>query len=208
MRSTGLFALACAAALTVACGGDARNEQENPYVSSTESVGTTGDTVSHGNDGDARQFAIQASKHGAAEVELGKLASERAQNAAVKQFAQMMVQDHTKAGEELKQTVMSHGGTVNTELPDPSEEVLEKLRNLRGAEFDREYMDAMVDGHQEMKGMVSGRINDAKRMTTSPSGLEAAVDQWAHKALPTVEQHLAKAEEIRNSLKGRANDTY
>jgi putative membrane protein len=208
MRSTGLLALACAAAITVACRGDARNDQPDPDLSSSESVGTTGDTVSHGNDGDARQFAIQASKRGAAEVELGRLAGERAQNSSVKQFAQMMVQDHSKAGQELKQAVMANGGEVNTEPPDDSEELLEKLKGLRGADFDREYMDAMVNAHQEMRGMVSGRLNDARRMTTTPSALESAVNEWSEKALLTVEQHLAKAEEIRNSLKGRATDTY
>ena len=207
MRSTGLLALACAAAITGACGG-ARNDQENPYVAPSESVGTTGDTVSHGNDGDARQFSTQATKRGAGEIELGRLASERAQNPDVKRFAQMMVQDHSKSLEALKQTITSHGGTVNTELPDETEELLNKLKTLRGADFDRDYMDAMVNAHQEMKGLVSGRISDAKRMTTSPSGLEAAVNQWAEKALPTVERHLAQAEEIRNALKGRANDTY
>jgi putative membrane protein len=209
MRSTGFLALACAAALTIACRGDARNDQpDSPDISSSEAVGTAGDTVAHGNDGDARQFAIQASKKGAAEVELGRLASERAQNSSVKSFAQMMVQDHSKAGEELKQAVMAQGGEVNQELPDDSEDLLDKLKGLQGADFDREYMEAMVDAHQEMRGMVSGRINDARRMTTTPSGLEMAVNQWAEKTLPRVEQHLAKAEEIRNTLKGKATDTY
>jgi putative membrane protein len=198
----------CAAGLVIACGGNARNDQENPYVSSSEPVGTTGsDTVSHGNDGDARHFAIQASKRNAAEIELGTLALERAQSSDVMQFAQMMVNDHTEGFNKLKDAVAAHGGAVDRELPDESEELLERLKTFRGADFDREYMDAMVDAHQEMRGMVSGRLNDAKRMTTSPSGLEAAVDQWTETALPKVEAHLARAAQIRNALRGRTNDT-
>ncbi len=213
MRSTGLIALACAAGLTAACGAnDTRADREqNPYVSSTESVGTTGqaggDTVSHGSDSDARHFALQASKHGAAEVELGRLAAGKARSREVKQFAEMMIADHTKGGDALKKAAEPHGGEVSSELPDKSEELMARLQRLEGAEFDREYMTAMVDGHQEMRGMITGRLNDAKRMTTSKSQLEAAVDGWAQEALPTVEAHLAKAEQISESLKNRTNDT-
>ena len=231
MRSTGFIALTLATGLVVACDRNnaqshARdNTEPNPYVSSSssEAVGTSGqasqtgqatragqtaDTVSHGSDSDARNFAIQASKHGAAEVELGKLAMQKAQNSQVKQFADMMVRDHTKAGNELKQAVTPHGGTVSSELPDDSESLKAKLEKLNGAEFDRHYMAAMVDGHQQMKGMINGRIADAKRMTTSKSDLEMAVDGWAQKALPTVEQHLAKAQQINDALKNRSTGTH
>ena len=61
-------------------------------------------------------------------------------------------------------------------------------------------MKAMVDGHQEMRGMITGRLNDARRMTTSKSELEVAVDSWAAKVLPTVEAHLAKAQQISDAL--------
>jgi putative membrane protein len=218
MTSTGLLALVCAGGLTVACASDARNGLDDSNNSSG-AVGTSGQgpsaestskesTVSHGSDSDARNFALQTSKRGAAEVELGKLAVARTQNRSVKRFAQMMVLDHTNGGNELEQAVVLLGGTVSAELPDQSEELLDKLKTLRGAEFDRTYMAAMVDAHQEMRGLVSGRLNDAKRMTGSKSALETAVDQWAENVLPKVERHLAMAQELSDSLTHTANDTH
>ena len=211
MRSTGLLVFACATALTfAACNRDARDDARMDPANETgrTEVGTSGQTiVEHGVDGDARNFAQQASKHNAAEIELGKLASERAQSQDVKQFAQMMVQDHTKGLDALKQNVGSHGLQLNTELPDESEELMNKLRTLRGAEFDREYMDAMVKGHQEMKAMVSGRVDEAREEKTF-SPLEAAANQWATNTLPTVERHLQKAQQIHDKLKSSGNSSY
>jgi putative membrane protein len=227
MKATGLIAIACAAALTVACSGDGRDDTtttagndieqnerlEDPGVADDARVGTTGEAGrdatgqgSHGVDGDARHFAEQAAKHGAAEVELGKLAAERAQNPEVKQFAQRMVRDHTRSGEELKKAVSTHDVQLVGELPDESEELLEKLRSLKGAEFDREYMSAMVEGHEEMRGMVSGRVDDNRRESTK-SPLETAVNQWAAKTLPAVEQHLQLAQQIDSKLEGNRNST-
>lgn len=210
MSLTGLFALACVAGMTAACGAnDAR--EPTPNVSSTDSIGTTGqaggDTVSHGSDSDARHFAIQASKHGAAEIELGRLAVQKGRSREVTQFAAMMIADHTRGGDELEQAAGPHGLELSSELPDESEELMARLQTLAGVEFDRTYMAAMVDGHQEMRSMITGRLNDARRMTTSKSQLEAAVDDWAAKVLSTVEAHLATAQQINDSVKNRTNDT-
>jgi putative membrane protein len=200
------------AGLTAACGAnDTGSEREPSPYSSTDSVGTAGqaggDTVSHGSDSDARHFALQASKHGAAEIELGRMAAQKGRSREVKQFGEMMVADHTKGAAELKEAAGPHGVELSSELPDESEELAARLQKLEGAEFDRAYMAAMVDGHQEMRGMITGRLNDAKRMTTSKSQLETAVDGWAAQVLPTVESHLAKAQQINDSLKNRTNDT-
>jgi putative membrane protein len=126
MKWTGFSALACAAALAVACNGTARDARDNDDIDtdrsttaelrSDDTVGTSGQASragqeqatranSHGQDGDARYFAEHAAMAGNAEVELGQLATQRAQNAQVKDFAQMMVRDHSKSGAELKQTL-------------------------------------------------------------------------------------------------------
>ena len=214
MKRTGLMAVACAAALTVACGGTARDgERETTTVAETErsaTIATTGDTDQakdgHGLDGDARHFAEQAAKHGSAEVELGRLASERAQSTEVKAFGQMMVRDHMKSGAELKEAASAHGLALIGEMPDKHEALLERLQAKSGAEFDREYMKAMVEGHQEMHGMVSGRVDESRRVTTN-GALETAVNGWATKTLPKVEEHLAKARQIHDKLEGKGSTT-
>lgn len=200
MKATGLIALACVAALTAACGGDGRDEATTAEIAQGQSVGTTGE-LNTGASGDARHFAEQAAKRGAAEVELGRLAAERSANAEVKQFAQMMVSDHTRAGDELRQASSANGLQLVGELPDDSAQLMQKLQGLQGPEFDREYMDAMVEAHKEMRSMVSRRVDDARLMTDN-SALETAINGWAATALPKVEAHLAMAEKIDAMLDG------
>ena len=181
-------------------------------------VGTSGQTAagaqSHGADGDARHFAQTAVMTSHAEVELGKLASERAQSQDVKQFAQMMVRDHTRSGNELAQAVRQHNVDTSKEMDQKHQQLMTKLRGLRGAEFDREYIKAMVDGHREVKSMLEKRAAEPRAQArssetgsratgtsgSSNSPLDTAVNQWATKALPTVEQHLDRAEQIQGSL--------
>jgi putative membrane protein len=224
MRSIGLMAIGCAAALTVACAGDTRDdttpadtgqlETADDRADADRQVGTTGETGGAvGVRGDARDFIEKAAHGGMAEVQLGQLASERGENPEVKRFGQMMVRDHTKAGEELKQTVAAHNITVPAELDEEHRDLIEKLRNLRGAEFDREYIAAMVDGHQEMQSLLEDRADDARdpEPRGAPTGTDAAVDatlnQWALETKPSVDQHLQTAQQIQEKLRGNRNTT-
>src|SRR5690348_15307675 len=99
MKATGLLALTCAAMLSVACNGNARNDTPRSTDNST-TVGTTGETVDTSVKRGDRSFVDDLAYAGNAEVELGKLAAKNASSPAVKKFAQMMVDDHTKAGKE------------------------------------------------------------------------------------------------------------
>lgn len=218
MKSTGLIAIACAVALTAACTSDVRddnrpiNETEQFENNNDRGVGTSGaadqqatGTTGTGISSDARDFVEKAAQGGMAEVQLGKLASERGQNAQVKQFGTMMVRDHTKANDELKQVVSAYNVALPTGLDQKHMDLMEKLRNLRGAEFDREYISAMVDGHQEMQGLLEDRAGDAGDTTPATARgtddtFDAALAQWAAKAKPTVDQHLKTAQQIEDSL--------
>ena len=223
MKWTGFAALASAAALAVACNSDARNDRDDDAnrtvaaeIRADDTVGTSGQAAratTHGQDGDARYFVEHATSAGNAEVELGKLASQRAQSADVKEFAQMMVRDHTKAGSELKQAIAAHNVNPPAGLDAKHQQLMDRLKQLNGAAFDREYMKAMVDGHMEVQNMLKdradararGRLNSTgttgiKPSTADNASLDAAVNQWASKTLPTVEQHLQKAQQIQRKL--------
>lgn len=217
MKWTGFGAVTCATALAVACNvtttRDARDDDET-YPSATAelteegsaAVGTSGQAdraTNHGQDGDTRYFVEHAAMAGNAEVELGQLASQRAQSPQVKEFAQMMVRDHSAAGAELKQAVRTHEIETPTGLDAEHRQLKDRLSSLSGADFDREYMKAMVDGHKEVKSLLedrTGGAHDARAPqptgTTGSSQLDTAVTQWASKALPTVSEHLQKAEQI------------
>jgi len=92
-----------------------------------------------------------------AEVQLGKMASEKASNSDVKAFGQMMVQDHTQANNELKQIASQLKVQPTTQLDQKHKDLSDKLSKLNGAAFDREYINAMVMGHEEVLGKLRGR---------------------------------------------------
>jgi putative membrane protein len=132
-------------------------------------------------------FVVQTAKNGMAEVELGKLASEKASNAKVKAFGQRMVTDHGRAGDELKSLATAKQITLPT-MPDPEHKAMhDRLAKLSGAEFDRAYAREMVSGHR--KGVDSFTME-------SMNGKDNDVKAWATKTLPTVREHLRMIEEI------------
>jgi putative membrane protein len=200
----------------------------------TPAIGTSGQATAGragqqapGTSGDARQFVSQAAEAGRAEVELGQLAAERAQSNDVKQFAQMMIRDHSKANDEMKQRVAGHDVKMPAQLSEKHQMLMTRLRTLRGAEFDREYMAAMVEGHQEAVNLLEGRARNTQPRAPSSQGqsprsetgapgatgtggtaqLDTAVDQWAAKNLPVVQQHLKQAQQIHSQLQsGGSNE--
>jgi putative membrane protein len=106
---------------------------------------------------DAQGFINDMTVAGLAEVQLGKIATEQAASADVKAFGQMMVKDHSQAGDELKQVAAQLKIQPPTQLDQKHKDLVDKLSKLRGAEFDREYMNAMVQGHQEVLGKLRAR---------------------------------------------------
>ena len=143
-------------------------------------------TVSSGD----RKFIEKAAQGGLAEVQLGKLAADKASAAEVKQFGQRMVDDHGKANDQLKALATSKGVNVSTELDRSTRREMDKLSKLSGAAFDREYMKHMVADH---KKDVSEFKSEAKRAK------DADVRQFAASTLPTLEQHLSLAQETQKA---------
>ena len=222
MTKVGLAAAALTVVVAVACG-DRRDETTRNTPNDT--VGTGGetrdtttppaDTRTERATNDAQQWVQDITMHNTAEIELGKLASEKAANAQVKQFGQMMVRDHTMAGNELKKIVSGHV-EVQEQMDEKHRDLAQKLRGLQGIEFDREYIDAMAEGHQEVKGLLEERAQNAKTTGTAANStagtadrdqLDAAVNQWAAKTLPTVEQHLKRAQQLKETLQSRSRTT-
>src|SRR5215469_7117189 len=94
-----------------------------------------------------RTFVKQAAEGGLAEVELGKLAAERASSSDVKQFGQRMVDDHTKANDQLKQVASEESITLPEKLDTKDAAIKARLEKLSGEQFDHAYMLNMVRDH-------------------------------------------------------------
>jgi putative membrane protein len=177
------------AATVVACSGDKRANDANSTTprDTGAAVGTTGANAE-------RDFIEDQLEDGQAEIALAKLATERATNPQVKEFAQMMVTDHQTAGEELQRIATAANINRPAELDRDHKNVQEDLTKLSGREFDKKYMDAMVDEHQEA-------VNELERKTDSSN---AEVRTWVNKVLPKVREHLEKAKQLKETL-DRAN---
>jgi putative membrane protein len=129
-------------------------------------------------------WVMKIAKGGMAEVELGKLAAEKGSSDAVKQFGQRMVDDHSKANDELKALAESKKITLSAEIAPEDKTLRDRLMKLSGPAFDQAYMKAMLNDH----------LKDVSEFRTeSRSGKDPDVKAWAAKTLPTLEEHLKMA---------------
>lgn len=132
-----------------------------------------------------KAFMMKAAQGGMAEVELGKLAADKAQDADVKAFGQRMVDDHSKANDQLKSIAQQKNVTLPTDLDAKDKALKDRLSKLSGAQFDRAYMQNMVSDHKKdvaefKKEASSGKDNDLKN--------------FASQTVPTLESHLQDAQ--------------
>jgi len=141
-----------------------------------------------------RKFVNEALKANHAEVELGKLASEKASNDAVKKFGQRMADDHGKANEELKKLAQDKGLSAPTELDARHKKLHDRLAKLSGPQFDRAYMDEMVKDHRKDVKEFQREADKAK---------DPDVKSHASKTLPVLQDHLKQAEDIHTQMKGQ-----
>jgi putative membrane protein len=139
-----------------------------------------------------RAFASKAAMGGQAEVELGKLAQERASRDAVRQFGQRMATDHGKANGELMQMAKSKNLSLATELDSKHRQLRDKLAKLSGDAFDRAYMSEMVKDHKK-------DVADFKKQ--AEGGKDPELKAWASQMLPTLQDHLRLAQEVESQVK-------
>ncbi len=126
-------------------------------------------------------FMNDAAPGGLAEVELGRLAAERATSPQVKQFAQQMIEDHSKAGKKLVQLAQLKKVKLPPGILPQAKQTREKLSKLSGENFDREYVKAMVQVHEK---------DVAAFAAVSQNATDADVKTFAAATLPTLQHHL------------------
>ncbi|MGB8581586.1 MAG: DUF4142 domain-containing protein [Candidatus Sulfotelmatobacter sp.] len=134
-----------------------------------------------------RKFVHEAAQGGMAEVELGKLATEKASSPEVKKFGQRMVDDHSKVNEQLKEVANSQGISLPSKLSAKDEMTKERLSKLSGEQFDKAYMSDMVKDHTQ-------DVADFQQEATSAS--DPAVKEFAEKTLSVLKSHLREAKQI------------
>jgi putative membrane protein len=157
------------------------NEKSSDQMSSAK-MGKTGSlSVSD------KAFVKKAAQGGMAEVQLGQLATEKGSSDEVKKFGQRMVDDHSKANDQLKQLAASKGVEVPTSLNSKDEATKNRLAKLSGNAFDRAYMQDMVKDHTQ-------DVSEFKK--ASQTAKDPDVKSWASETLPTLEDHLKTAKSV------------
>ena len=140
-----------------------------------------------------RKFIEEAAKGGMAEVELGQIAQQKAQNPQVKEFGSRMVTDHGKANDELKTLASSKGVQLPSETDRSHKHKADSLNKKSADKFDHEYMEEMVKDHKKDVKEFEKAAKNAK---------DADVRNFASKTLPTLQEHLKMAEAAQQAVKG------
>ena len=140
-------------------------------------------------------FMKQAAQDGHAEVEASKLAQDKAHSEQVKSFARQMIDDHTKAGDELKALAASKGVDVPDGPSVRQQAQLKLLGSTDGVKFDKRYVDQSgVAAHEETVKLFKKGASEAK---------DADVKAFAAKTLPTLEHHLQMARQLHDALQAQ-----
>lgn len=126
-------------------------------------------------------FVIEAAQHGAAEVQLGRLAEQKASNPSVRDFGRRMVQQHSQTNQELMQVASRLGMSPPTTMSPAAQAVQNQLQQLSGSSFDRQYLQQQYADHSAQLAMFRFAADSA----SSPE-----LRAFAQRTAPVVQQHL------------------
>ncbi len=137
-------------------------------------------------------FMTGAAYSGNAEIAAGRMAVEKTKNAEVKQFAQQMIAEHTKAANELKALAAKKNFTPPTDLDAEHKTMADSMMKMAGADFDRDYMNGQVADHEKTVALFEAQAN---------GGTDADAKAFAAKTLPTLKMHLEMARKLNGKMK-------
>lgn len=133
------------------------------------------------------EFVKKAANCGMHEVELGKLAAAQGKSEEVKKFGQKMVDDHMKANDELKVAAKKANLEVPTKIDDEHQKHIDRLKPLKGDEFDKAYIKHTIEDHEKAVAALTTASKEAK---------DAGIKEFATKTLPVVQKHLDEAKKL------------
>ena len=140
---------------------------------------------------DDAERAIDIADGGMLEVKLGELAQTNGVAKRVKDYGMMMTKDHGMANSDFEKIAEKHNISLPTVLSDKSQKTYDKLAGLKGADFDKEYVSTMVDGHEDTLEVLKKESEDGKN---------ADMKAFAMKIIPTVEKHLESIKAMKDKM--------
>ena len=233
MRRAGLLWVIVPAFVIVGgCSKSDRTNAPEQGAGRPAAVGTGGAGADVKNDG---EFVHDVAIKNMAEIELSRLALEKATNPDIKSFAQMMVDDHGAAGTKLKSAAAGYPVDWPAQLDEKHTKIAGELAKEHGADFDREYLKAMIEGHQDLAAKLESRLDvqslaDWKtaaagraqskampdpntqlpdvevRPAKADNDVTQKINQWAAETYPVAQKHLDTARTLENAAKKRSTN--
>lgn len=134
-----------------------------------------------------------------AEIEAARLAQDKTQNQEVKNFAQQMINDHTKALQEVQQLAQARGVTLPTEADARHKRMAQRLSGLSGDAFDRRYL--------AQSGVADHKKTHALLERVQARAKDAELKALAARLQPTVDQHLNSVQQLSATVAKGAGKT-
>ena len=147
---------------------------------------------------DDSKFLQEAIRGNTAEVKMGELAKQHAQSKDVRDYGQMLIDDHSKANDKAIAAAKSMNVTAPTEPSAQQKQEHDMIAKLSGSQFDSMFMDHMVRDHQE---------DNAKYTAQARTGDSSKATDYAKSSLPTLKEHLSKAQSIDSKLSDRSSSS-
>lgn len=216
MKRNFLVIPAMCLAMAFGCDSDRRTAQSDGYqetdglneaeyaesieeANTDESLGGEGSfdveterTSAAGIQEETQEFLTNAASSSMMEVQMAQLAQEKAQSQEVKDYAQMIEQDHKNANEKLKSIAQQNNINLPETMMQEQEEKMQDLREKTGSEFDKEYMSMQVDLHEKDIEKFEDMKNDVQ---------DQEIKQWIDNTLTTLRQHKEQAQQIKEQIK-------
>ncbi len=190
MKNSIFAALGAAMLLFSSCGSeDNKNENKDSQEVAKDVNENKFDNTDLEKDS---EWAVKTADAGMLDVQLSKLAATNAAAASVKDFAKMMADDHIKVNDELMAAAKQKNITLPAAMSDRCQKKYDELSAKKGNDFDKEYMTAMVNNHEDA-------VSSFKKESTD--GKDGDLKKWAMEKLPALEAHLAKAKAIKDKIK-------
>jgi len=165
----------------------------SPQPGATMGTGSSMGSDTSANDG---QIAAVLAAANNGEIDQARVAVRKAKNQRVKQFAEHMVTDHTRAQSKLESTdskekITPQEGSTSAQLKQQGESIMASMRSANGSDFDRTYMDAQVDEHQKVLDLIDRYLSNVQN-----GNLKSVLQESRTK----VADHLKEAKDIQAAL--------
>jgi putative membrane protein len=187
-----ILVLALISVAMLSCNSQRGNENQSIDGDSTMNDNSMNQSMLDNDEDKDMDFMEEAALGGLMEVELGKYAQQNAVNPRVRNFGAMMVKDHSKANDELKALAAKKNILFPTALDEAHLRKLNNLKEKKGADFDKAYMDEMLDDHQKDTDKFKRHAED---------GMDPDIRTFASKTLPVLLMHQDSARTINDALK-------